>query len=114
MTSYSSSSSWTCRLRCSSSSQSGAFLVSAATWSVITGTIAMTNSASAATTMHDDRDAPTRLRRSPRRMKHSTSGLSPTARNSDTTIRISTELIARICWPSQIASRAPAAPKKPM
>ena len=79
----------------------------------MTGTIAVTKRPSAATTMTMTATTE-RLRRSPRRMNHSTSGLSPAARNSETTIRISTDPIAMICWPSQIASTAPAAPKKPM
>ena len=70
--------------------------MSARTWSAITGTIATTNSASAASTATITvRTA--YERRMPRRSKNSTDGLRPAARNSATTTSISVEPIAWIC-----------------
>ena len=85
MTSYFSSSSWTWRLRCSSSSHPGALWEMAVTWSLMTGTIASTNSVTAATT--STMTTTTAYgRRMLRRMKNSTAGLRPAARNIATTI----------------------------
>jgi hypothetical protein len=50
----------------------------------------------------------------PRRMKNSTTGLRPIARNIDITNRIRTEEMLRSCWDKKIATRAPSAPKNPM
>ena len=113
MMSNRSSSSCTFLLPWSWSSHPGALSVICATWSVMTGTIAHRNSA----TPHRNRTitiVTEMLRRSPRRWNHSTDGLRPAARNSDTTIRIST-LPIRSNWPnSHIASTKPRPPKKPM
>ncbi len=89
MTSKRSSSSWTCLLRCSWSNHSGALSVILVTWSVITGTIATKKSATP-TRNSTITIVTARLRRSPRRWNHSTDGLRPAARNSATTMRIST------------------------
>ena len=112
ITSYLASSSWTVEFFWSWSSQPGAFRVSAATWSLITGTIASTNRPRAistptmtASTAHE--------RLSPRPTKNSTTGLRPAARNIATTISTRTEEIASTCVPSQYASSTPSPPKKP-
>jgi hypothetical protein len=113
MTSNRSSSSWTSWLRCSWSNQPGALSVILVTWSVITGTIA--NKKSATPTRNSTMTIVTAtLRRIPRRWNHSTDGLRPAARNSETTMRISTPPM-RSNWPnSQYASTKPRPPKKPM
>ena len=68
----------------------GSALVEGATWSVTTGTIASRNRATAITT-NVITTTTAQDRFSPRRMKNSTAGLSPTARNIATTIRRSTD-----------------------
>ena len=113
MTSNWSSSFCTWRLACSSSSQSGALRVISAIWSLITGATATTNSASTAMTATST-SSTDRPRRIPRRMKNSTTGLSPIARNIDMTSRISTEEMLSSCSVRKIAATAPSAPKKPI
>ncbi len=83
------------------------------TWSVITGTIASKNSATPNRNSTITIVTAT-LRRIPRRWNHSTDGLRPAARNSETTIRISTPPM-RSNWPNnQPASTKPRPAKKPM
>ncbi len=50
----------------------------------------------------------------PRRMKSSTTGLSPIARNIDITSRMRTEEMLSSCWLRKIATTAPSAPKNPI
>ena len=101
------------RLCWSSSNQCGALCESAVTWSAITGTIATRKSATASTTSSAT-SSTARERRIPRRMKNSTGGLSPKARNSETTIRISTERAVRIRPKIHHDASAPVASQKPV
>ena len=101
------------RLFCSCLNQSGARSLIVLTWSLITGTIEITKPAIARSTPTITISTATG-RLTPLRMKNSTSGLRPTARNIATTSSISTDVIDRICWPSQIAMKRPTAPVKPM
>ena len=113
MTSYWSSSFCTCELAWRSSSHPGALRVIAAICSLMTGAIATTKSAStpSTTTSTISTESP---RRTPRRMKSSTTGLSPMARNIDITSRIRIEEMLSSCWDKKMAARAPKAPKKPI
>ena len=101
MTSYLSSSCWTVALRWSSCSQPGAF------W-VICGDLVADHrhdreheQRQHAITTTDDHHQHGPERRIPRRMKNSTDGLRPTARNIATTISIRTEEMPSSWVPSQ-------------
>jgi len=87
-------------------------LVSAFTWSAITGTIATRNRVRATRksriTVRTAYD-----RRIPRCSKNSTAGLSPAARNSETTTSISVEPMAWMFRASHSATSAPRPPTKP-
>ncbi len=84
-----------------------------ATWSVTTGTIASRNRAIAITT-NVITTTTAQDRFSPRRMKNSTAGLSPTARNIATTISRSTgPTIRNRPYRNQATSR-PRPPKNPI
>ena len=113
MMSYWSSSLCTWRLACRASSQSGALRVISAICSLITGATATTKSVRTpiTTTRTSRTDSPLLI---PRRMKNSTTGLRPIARNVAITSRMRIEEIPSSCWVRNSATSAPRAPVNPM
>jgi hypothetical protein len=90
----------------------GALATIALTWSAMTGTSAVKKSTTAATTRTTTVKT-ARPRRTPCRPIHSTEGLRPTAKNSDTAISTRIDPMSSSSPANQNARSAPAAPNSP-